>query len=145
MEYSKVISITGMSGLFELMAQKTDGAIVRSLEDNTTRFVASRVHNFSQLEGIEVYTENENVNLAEVLKAMENASDQLPDLKDATAIKKYFEKVYPQMDFNRVYTSDLKKMVKWFTILKDTGVEIVIPETEAEPEENQTSENTPAE
>lgn len=145
MEYSKVISITGMSGLFELMAQKTDGAIVRSLEDNTTRFVASRVHNFSQLEGIEVYTENENVNLAEVLKAMENASDQLPDLKDATAIKKYFEKVYPQMDFDRVYTSDLKKMVKWFTILKDTGVEIVIPETEAEPEENQTSENTPAE
>ncbi len=145
MEYSKIISITGMSGLFELLASKTDGAIVRSLEDNTTRFVSSRVHNFSQLEGIEVYTENENVNLAEVFKAMEDSAENLPELKDASAIKKYFEKVYPHMDFDRVYTSDLKKMVKWFTILKAAKIEIVIPETEADTPEEDSAENTPAE
>ena len=49
MEYSKLVSVTGLGGLFELVASKTDGAIVRSLDDKSTRFVSSRVHNFSHL------------------------------------------------------------------------------------------------
>ena len=56
MEYSKLVAVTGLPGLFELINSKTDGAIVRSLEDKSTRFVSSRVHNFSHLESIEVYT-----------------------------------------------------------------------------------------
>lgn len=137
MDYHKIISVTGMSGLFELVGSKTDGAIVRSLEDNSTKFVSSRIHNFSHLEGIEVYTENENVNLAEVLLAMEGSTEKLPDLNDAAAIKKYFATVYPTMDFDRVYTSDLKKMVKWFSSLKAANVEIKLPQeaTEEETEE----------
>ena len=109
MEYSKLISITGMSGLFEVMGSKTDGAIVRSLEDNVTKFVSSRVHNFSHLESIEVYTEQENVNLAEIFLAMEKSAEKLPSEKDAKAVKAYFKKVYPAMDFERVYDSDRKK------------------------------------
>lgn len=132
MDYHKIISITGLSGLFELVGSKTDGAIVRSLDDHTTKFVSSRIHNFSHLEGIEVYTENENVNLAEVLLAMNTSTEKLPDLNDATAIKTYFQKVYPTMDFDRVYTSDLKKMVKWFGSLKAANVEIKLPEEETE-------------
>ena len=49
MEYHKIISVTGLGGLFELVGSKSDGAIVRSLEDKTTRFVSSRVHNFSHI------------------------------------------------------------------------------------------------
>ena len=56
MEYGKIISVSGMGGLFELVGSKKDGAIVRSLDDKTTRFVSSRIHNFSHLESIEVYT-----------------------------------------------------------------------------------------
>lgn len=132
MDYHKIISVTGLSGLFELIGSKTDGAIVRSLDDNTTKFVSSRIHNFSHLEGIEVYTENENVNLAEVLLAMNASTEKLPDLNDASAIKSYFQKVFPSMDFERVYTSDLKKMVKWFNSLKVANVEIKLPEEETE-------------
>ena len=58
--------------------------------------------------------------------------DTLPDEKDAAAVKKYFEKVYPDMDFERVYASDMKKMVKWFDVLKKNNVEIVLSE---QPEE----------
>ena len=118
MEYNKLISVTGMSGLFEMLSSKNDGAIVKSLEDNTTKFVSSRIHNFSHLESIEVYTIRENVNLAEVFKAMEASKEALPSEKDAAAVKAYFEKVYPDMDFERVYASDMKKMVKWFGVLK---------------------------
>ena len=54
MEYSKLVAVTGLPGLFELLSSKSDGGVVRSLEDNSTKFVSSRVHNFSHLESIEV-------------------------------------------------------------------------------------------
>ena len=50
MEYSKLISVTGLGGLFEMIASKTDGAIVRSLDDKTSKFISSRQHSFSHLE-----------------------------------------------------------------------------------------------
>ena len=74
MEYSKLISITGLSGLFEVLGSKTDGAIVRSLEDKSTRFVSSRIHNFSHLESIEIFTVRENVNLVEIFQAMDKGT-----------------------------------------------------------------------
>lgn len=135
MEYSRIISVTGLGGLFELVGSKADGAIVRSLEDKTTRFVSSRVHSFSHLESIEVYTIRENVNLVEVLQAMNASKEAVPSEKDAAAVKAYFQKVYPDMDFDRVYGSDMKKMVKWFAILKSNDVELKLseaPEEEAE-------------
>lgn len=124
MDYNKVISITGLPGLFELLSSKSDGAVVRSLEDNATKFVSNRQHNFSQLESIEVYTSKENTNLAEVFVAMKESSESLPDAKDNKALKSYFEKVFPDLDFERVYSSDMKKMVKWFQILENSKIEI---------------------
>ncbi|HEY4335103.1 MAG TPA: DUF5606 domain-containing protein [Puia sp.] len=135
MEYNKIIAVTGMPGLYELLSSKSDGAIVRSLDDKTTRFVASRSHNFSHLESIEVYTVRDNVNLVDVLKAMEASSAKLPDEKDNAALKAYFQKVYPDLDFGRVYSSDLKKMVKWFGVLKANDIEIKLSEPEEEPAE----------
>jgi len=130
MEYSKLISITGMSGLFELVGSKTDGAIVRGLEDKVTKFVSSRVHNFSHLESIEVFTIRENVNLVEVFVAMDTSAEALPSEKDPQAIKAYFTKVYPDMDFERVYASDMKKMVKWYNLLKANEVALKLSAAE---------------
>lgn len=148
MEYSKLVAVTGLPGLFELINSKTDGAIVRSLDDKSTRFISSRVHNFSQLEGIEVYTTGDNVNLADVLNAMDKAGEKLPDDKDAAAVKKYFQKVFPEMDFERVYSSDMKKMVKWFDVLKKNDIEIKLSEqpeeeTEGVKEESIAEEDIP--
>jgi hypothetical protein len=140
MEYSKIIAITGLPGLFELISSKSDGGIVRSLDDKSTRFVSSRVHQFSHLESIEVYTTRHNVNLVDILKAMESSKEKLPDDKEATALKSYFEKVYPELDFERVYTSDLKKMVKWFSVLSKNQVEIKL----SEPAIEEPVEETPA-
>ena len=147
MEYSKIISVTGLGGLFELLGSKTDGAIVRSLEDKTTKFVATRSHNFSHLESIEIFTVGDNTNLVEVLQIMDKSAEPLPDEKDAAAVKKYFLKVYPDMDYDRVYASDLKKMVKWFSILKANNVEFKLSEVEEETEESTeaTEENTAGE
>ncbi|MBC7720427.1 MAG: DUF5606 domain-containing protein [Pedobacter sp.] len=141
MEYSKLISITGMSGLFELVGSKTDGAIVRGLEDKVTKFVSSRVHNFSHLESIEVFTVRENINLAELFVTMNKSTETVPSEKDPKAVKDYFLKVYPDMDFEKVYASDMKKMVKWYSILKANNVEIKLSAVEeAEGEASEVAE-----
>ena len=133
MEYSKIISVTGLSGLFELVASKADGAVVRSLEDKSTKFVSSRVHNFSHLESIEIFTIKDNSVLADVFKAMKENKEALPDAKaDGKVLKSYFEKVFPDLDFDRVYASDMKKIVKWYSILTDNNIEIKQPVEEEE-------------
>ena len=125
MEYNKIVSVTGLPGLFELVSSKSDGAVVRSLEDNLSKFVSTRQHNFSHLESIEVYTTtNENTNLSEVFQAMKGSEQALPDLKDNKALKSYFEVVYPDLDFERVYSSDMKKIIKWFQIIEKNEIEI---------------------
>src|SRR5690349_12145005 len=134
MEYGKIIAITGLPGLYEMVSSKGDGAIVRSLDDQATKFVSGRVHNFTHLESIEVYTERENVNLVEVLNAMQQSAEKLPDDKDNKALQAYFQKVYPALDFDRVYSSDMKKMVKWFDVLQRNKVELKLSEPEPEPE-----------
>jgi hypothetical protein len=144
MEYNKMISVTGLTGLFELVSSKNDGAVVKSLEDGSTRFVSSRVHQFSHLESIEIYTLRDNVNLVEIFQAMGQSAETLPDAKDAKALRGYFEKVFPEIDFERVYASDMKKMVKWFGILKAKGVEIKLSMADEAPAAENEEETTAA-
>jgi hypothetical protein len=132
MEYSKIVAVTGLPSLFELISSKTDGAIVRSLDDKSTKFVSSRIHKMTQLETIEVFTTKDNVNLVEVFKALESSGEKLPDEKDNAALSKYFKKAFPDLDFEKVYASDMKKMVKWFSILKANDIELKLSEPPVE-------------
>jgi len=134
MEYSKLIAVSGKSGLFELMTSKSDGAIAKSLENDTTQFISSRAHQFSHLESIEVFTTRENVFLAEVFIAMGKSKEALPNEKEPKSVEAYFKKTYPNMDFTRVYPSDMKKMIKWFAQLQKHKVEPTLPEADDEAE-----------
>ena len=135
MEYSKLISVSGMTGLFELVTSKNDGAIATSLENNNTQFISSRAHQFSHLESIEVFTTHENVFLAEVFIAMGKSKEALPNDKDPKLVQAYFKKVFAKMDFERVYPSDMKKMIKWYAQLQKHDVIPTLPEVEGEEEE----------
>ncbi len=122
MEYREIVSVTGLGGLYQLLATKSDGAIVRDLSDKSTKFISSRLHNVTPLESIEVYTTADNVRLHNVFMAMEEKSTdvQKPDPKsaDSKSIKKYFKTIFPDFDEERVYISDMKKMLKWHDVLK---------------------------
>ena len=141
MEYNRIVAVTGLPGLYEIVSSKTDGALVRSLDDQTTKFISSRVHNLSHLESIEIYTVRDNVNLVDIFNAMQKSKAALPDVKDNQALKAYFEKVYPDMDQERVYASDMKKMVKWYEVLTKNKVEIKLPEATEEGEEGTETPN----
>ena len=121
MDYREIVAVTGIGGLFHLMATKSDGAIVRNLADKSTKFIPARLHNVTPLESIEVYTISDNVRLHVVFQKMkENEHVAMPDAKKASNndIKSYFKGIFPEFDEERVYVSDMKKMLKWFDILK---------------------------
>jgi hypothetical protein len=122
MEYKEIVAVTGEPGLFQLVSSKGDGAIVRTLNGETTRFVPSRNHNFTPLESIEVFTQGANVPLSDVFRAMQEQESSLavPAAgSDGEAIRSYFTSVFPSLDEERVYMSDMKKMLKWYPQLKE--------------------------
>ncbi len=147
MDYREIVAVTGIGGLFQLMATKSDGAIVKSLGDKTTKFIPARLHNVTPLESIEVYTTGENVRLHEVFQKMkENDSTSRPDPKSASSndIKGYFKGIFPEFDEERVYVSDMKKMLKWYDILKENDLlnfEAARQEAEANTEEPNAAAN----
>lgn len=120
MEYREIVSVTGLGGLFQLLSTKSDGAIVKNLADQSTKFISARLHNVTPLESIEIYTIADNVRLHEVLQQMKDSNESKPNVKTGSneEIKGYFKKVFPNLDDERVYVSDMKKMLKWFDILK---------------------------
>lgn len=144
MEYSRIVAVTGMPGLYEIISSKSDGAIVRSLDDGSTKFVSSRVHNLSHLESIEIYTTGENAALSDIFAAIKASSEAKPDAKDNKALRSYFEKVYPDLDFDRVYTSDMKKMVTWYAVVEKHNIDFT-PKEQAADEEGTDGEKNVAE
>ena len=122
MEYKEIVAVTGLGGLYQLLATKSDGAIVRNLADQTTRFISARLHNVTPLESIEVYTTGDNVRLHHVFQKMKEQEAAIPPVDgkqaDNGAIKNYFKSIFPEFDEERVYVSDMKKMLKWYEVLK---------------------------
>lgn len=122
MKFNELVAISGLSGLYQLVSTKSDGAIVRSLDDKSTKFVAARAHNVTPLDSIEVFTQEDNLRLWDVFQVFKENESKV-DLSDAAKmdnnkIKATFAVLFPQYDRDRVYTSDMKKMIKWFGILK---------------------------
>ncbi len=122
MEYKEIVAVTGLGGLFQLLATKSDGAIVRNLADQSTRFISARLHNVTPLESIEIYTTSENVRLHHVFEKMKEHEAATPPIDgkqaDNAAIKGYFKEIFAELDEDRVYVSDMKKMLRWYEILK---------------------------
>jgi hypothetical protein len=150
MEYREIVAVTGIGGLFQLMATKSDGAIVRNLSDKSTKFISARMHNVTPLESIEIYTTGDNVRLHEVFQMMKDSSTPVADPKSAdnNAIKAYFKGIFPEFDDERVYVSDMKKMLKWYELLKANDLlnfEMYNQQEGEEGEEGTSSENAAAE
>ena len=125
MEYRQIVAITGLSGLYQLMNTKNDGAIVKSLKDNSVKFISARIHHLTPLESIEIYTNDENVRIHEVfemIKKDDAPAEAINSKKDDKAAKALFKTYLPNYDEDRVYVSDIKKVFKWYSILKENDL-----------------------
>lgn len=139
MEFKDIISISGMPGLYSLVSTKNNGIVVKSLEDDKTQFVSSRIHGVSSLDNISVYLEHEETTeLKSVIREMQKKESEIsiPDSKaDPKLLQEYFKKIIPNYDQEKVHSSDMKKMIRWFQLLKQHDL---IPAEETKEEEQNT-------
>ena len=120
-----IVAISGMQGLYKSEAQKVNGMIVTSLSEGWTKFVSSRQNLFSPLENISIYTDADTLPLADVLLEVHKQKDTNPavDAKSKNEeLRAWFFKIVPNHDAEKVYISDIKKLIKWYEILVEKGV-----------------------
>ena len=114
-----LMSISGHGGLFRFVSQGRNGIIVESIETGK-RMQAFSTMKVSSLEDISVYTEEEEIQLEKVFTALhkyENGKETLSPKSDTDELKDYFSAVLPEYDRDRVYVSDIKKILGWYNLL----------------------------
>lgn len=120
MQLAEIVSVSQMPGIFQVVGKKQDGLIVKSLVDGKSQFISGRTHMFSTLDNITIYTTDEPIALKEVLAEMKKQFAKNPPVASNAKeddLKKYFGSIIPAYDTEKVYVSDMKKLVKWYAIL----------------------------
>lgn len=146
MELSEIASVSGKGGLYKVMKPTKSGVILESLDDLKTRIVASANNRISLLNEISIYTTTKEgtVLLNEVLRKIhaDFGNDLGVDAEsDPTELKAFLKSVLPEFDENRVYVSDIKKLVKWYEIISKRAPEILT--ASAENNDSKANESSP--
>lgn len=124
MSLEKVLSIAGKPGLYKLKTQTRAGFLAESLLDGKTINVSGR-HNVSLLSEIAIYTLTEEVPLREVFKKIfekEDGKETVSHKASKEELEEFFFGVMPDYDEDRVYPSDIKKVVQWYNMLVKNGL-----------------------
>ena len=119
MDLKKIMAISGKPGLFQMVAQSKNGIVVESLLDGK-RFTAFEHERISSLEEISIYTDDEELALKEIFKRLHEkheGGEAIDPKSDKKILSSYFEELVPEYDQERVYTSDIKKMIAWYNLL----------------------------
>lgn len=116
-----ILSISGQSGLFKLVAESKNNIIVESL-DTKKRIPVYSTAKVSALEDIAIYTETGDIPLKDIFKSIsekEEGGSALSHKSSGNELKSYFEEVVPEYDKDRVYVSDIKKVLLWYNALHE--------------------------
>ena len=137
MTLDDIATISGKGGLFKVFKPAwpagrpaKSGVILESLDESKTKLVATPNHKLSILSEISIYTTSKEgtATLIDVLKKMntEFGTDLGLDAEaDPSELKSFLKSILPEYDENRVYVSDIKKLVRWYTILQKYAPEIL--------------------
>ena len=139
MEFSKIISVAGKPGLFQVISQSKNAIIVQGLNDNK-RVAINATQNVSLLENIAIYTYEEDLPLLEVFKAMSektNGEKAISHKESGAKLTSFFAEVLPNYDDERVYTSNIKKVIQWYNLLVDAGMDFTAVSEENTEEETE--------
>jgi hypothetical protein len=120
MDLSGIISISGMPGLYKVVAQSKTGLIVESVLDKK-RIPAYSTYKISALEDISVFTTGDDMPLSEVFQKIYDKTKGGPAVDhkaDDKELKKFFGEALPEYDEERVYISDIRKMINWYNMLQ---------------------------
>ena len=119
MELKNIVAINGKPGLYEIKAQSKSGIIVESLID-AKKFPVSATHNISALNEIAIYTYEEEMPLRLILKSIsekEKGNESINPKENSKLLTSYFREILPNFDEERVYISNIKKILQWYNLL----------------------------
>ena len=134
MDLRTVLSVSGKPGLFKLIAHQKNGVVVESLLDGKRTAISANA-NVSSLGDIAIYTYEEEVPLRDVFKAMAKVTEGKEALSHKSSkdqLEDFFGEVLPKFDQERVYASDIKKVVQWFNILVKNDLLSILEEEVSE-------------
>lgn len=138
MKLKDILAIGGKPGLYRFIAQAKNGIIVESFADKK-RLPAYASDKVSALDDIAIFSEESDIPLKEVFKRIytkENGGKTIGSKSSGDTLKAYFEEIVPEYDKERVYTSDIKKVLGWYNILQELGM-LSLEDEEEENLENQ--------
>ena len=130
MNLQGIVSVSGKPGLWRAMAQSKTGFILESLDAQKLKLVVNlNTAKLAALEEITVFGEDEDLKLTDIFERMKTA-ETIPDAKkaDGKALRTFFREVAPDHDEEKVYASDIKKIISWFEILKNRPEFNAVPE-----------------
>ncbi len=144
MDLSEILTISGKSGLYKIISKTQSSLIAESLEDGK-RFPVFASNRSSTLEDITIFTKDEDIPLKEVLWKIheyeEGKKSGIDYKADEESLKNYFEKIVPDFDKEKVYPSDIKKVIRWYNILLQHNI-IIKPEKEEKEGEDKKEKGT---
>ena len=139
-DLSRILAISGQSGLYLYVSSARNGAIVEALADKK-RSSVSVTSKITSLADISIYTYDEEVKLQQVLLNMKEVlgDDAAPSAKSKPEeLKALFEKALPDYDRDRFYVSHMKKVVEWYNVLKNhASLDFTDPDAETESQEQE--------
>ncbi|MEY3052067.1 MAG: hypothetical protein RLY31_1852 [Bacteroidota bacterium] len=125
MNIKDLVIVTGMPGVQKIVANRSNGMLVEDLDNGKVRFASIRKHQFSPLESISIFLENDDaIEIKEVFRKMLDQLESLPIVSpdtDAAGLRAYFSEILPDHDRDRVHTGDIRKVIRWFNFLHDRG------------------------
>jgi hypothetical protein len=145
MELKEILAVSGKGGLFKIISQTKNGLIVESLFDHK-RMPVYASDKISNLEEISVYTDDKEAPLKDIFKSIfdKESGGKVMDAKiDEKKLKEYFAQILPNYDREKVYVSDMKKIVNWYNILHDN--QMIEFKDEEKEEDKPVEEKKPAE
>lgn len=130
MTIADLATVSGKGGLFKVLAPTKSGVILESLDDAKTKMVATTNHRLSLLNEISIYTTTRegNTPLENVLKKIQEDFGDDPGVdpnSDSDELKAFMKSVLPEYDEDRVYTSDIKKLVRWYGLIRKHAPEVL--------------------
>lgn len=129
MNLEKIISVSGLPGLYNLVATRNNGLLVSDMDSGKTKFCSVRKHQFTPLDTVAIYTLEDSSPIKDVFKAMQNHPPVSPKSTN-DELMEYFDKVLPDYDEDRVFPGDVKKVIKWYNFLNDR--KLLVPSEEEE-------------
>ncbi len=139
MTLEKLIVVTGKPGIFKINSQTKAGLLVESLVDNK-KFPIHNIHNVSSLNDIAIYTDEDEVSLRTIFKTIYDREKGKPTInhkESKQVLTKFFSEVLPNYDVERVYPSNIKKIVQWYNMLVDAKFDFSTLEQKENSEEEE--------